>query len=167
MWPRHALEWVKYTLHSIDIGLDNVTCLSCWNITGIILKVLVWYNWVLTLWDLPWEKHAPGNCCPFHLSLKTNIHGEDLSPKNIVEPSIGESQPEREPLSQPVPNYCWPADSLCMNKHVLLQTTVLQKHLYATILQQLTSKLLFIGSLRQGNVMIIAISPVLTKMPYR
>lgn len=82
-------------------------------LAGIILNVFVWYNW---------EKHIPGNCCPFHLSLRTNIHEEDLSPKNIVEPSTAESQPERKPPSQPLPNYCWPADSLCMNKCVLLQT---------------------------------------------
>lgn len=136
-------------------------------LAGVILNVFMWYNGVLTPWDLPWEKHAPGNCCPFHLSLRTNIHGEDLSPKNIVEPSTAESQPEREPPSQPPPNYHWPAASLCMSKCVLLQTTVLQKHLHATLLQQLTSKLLFIGSLRRGTVMIIAISPVPTKMPYR
>lgn len=145
MWPASAVE----------------------TLAGIILNVFVWYNWVLTLWDLPREKHIPGNCCPFHLSLRTNIHEEDLSPKNIVEPSTAESQPERKPPSQPLPNYCWPADSLCMNKCALLQTTVLQKHLYATLLQQLTSTLLFIGSLRRGTVMIIAIFPVPTKMPYR
>lgn len=138
MWPASAVE----------------------TLAGIILKVLVWYNWVLTALGPAMREACPqGTAAPSTWASRQIYMEKITGPKNIVELSIAESQPE-EPLSQPLPNYRWPADSLCMNKHVLLQTTVLQKHLYATLLQQLTSKLLFISSLRWGNVMIIAISPV-------
>lgn len=105
---------------TLDLTMWPVSAVEM--LAGIILNVLVWYNWVLTLWDCHEREACPRELLPLPPESQDKYTWRRSKPKNVVEPSTAESQPEKEPPSQPLPNYCWPADSLCMNKCVLLQT---------------------------------------------